>query len=69
MCDLCSDDKQEARNYAQGLGIEARQLENVALYLRGLASGRIQPHDPKELAKIRTTANAAIRLLVDHFVR
>jgi hypothetical protein len=68
MCELCGT-KQERKDMAAGLEYEASRLERLALHFRGLASGRILPHQGKEHELIRSSGRGAVRFLVDWFVR
>ena len=66
MCDLCSKDPKELANARQGTIRHAERLEHMATLLRGLASGRLKPHDTNNKGGL--TARTLIRYLVEEWM-
>jgi hypothetical protein len=66
MCDLCSSNPKLKQAAREGTRMRAEQLELMADILRGLASGRLQPHNSLECGGIY--ARSIIRYLVEEWM-
>ena len=66
MCQLCSQDDTQYKNATMACVRHAELLEKMARVERGLASGRIKPHDANSEAGM--IARSLIRYLVEEWL-